>query len=1500
MLKPAWSVRCVLAVLVVSLASGCPGNPPEPTPTPDTTPPSTRANPTGSTSATAVTVTLICEDGSGSGCKATHYTTDGSEPTTSSSTYSAPIAIAASTTLKFFSVDNAGNREAVKTETYVIDGTAPTTTATPAGGTYASATSVTLACSDGSGTGCKATYYTTDGSEPTTSSATYSAPVSLTGNTTLKFFSVDNLGNAEAVKTETYVIDGTAPVTTATPAGGAYASTTLVSLACTDDNSGCKATYFTLDGSEPTLSSTTYTGPFTLVVNTTLKFFSVDNAGNAEAVKTETYVIDGMAPVTVVTPAGGAINSSRNVTLTCTDDNSGCLATYYTVDGSTPTPSSQVYTGPITIAHTTTLKFFSVDRAGNAEAVKTESYLYDTTAPVVVASPAGGTYGSAQTVTLMCDDGASGSGCSSIRYTLDGSTPTAASPAYTAPLSVAQSTTLKFFAVDVAGNASAVTTETYVIDTVAPVAMAMPAGGLYNTQPSVVLTCTDSGGAGCAATHYTTDGSTPTTSSPEYSAPISLTATTTLKFFSVDAVGNAGSVVTEQYTLDLVAPVTTVSPGAGQYHTVFTATLSCTDEGSGCKDTYYTTDGSEPTMASDVYSGPIDIRQTTTLKFFSVDMAGNAEAVKSVAYDVTIDAAPPVVTATPAGGSYTSAQTVVLKCNDGGGSGCKAIYYTTDGSEPTTSSPEYTAALAVDANTVIKFLAEDNAGNVSAVKTETYVIDGVAPVTTASPAGGLYKTAQTVTLACTDDNSGCKATYYTTDGSTPTASSTRYTAPISITAARTLKFFSVDNAGNAEAVKTETYNIDGVAPMTTATPIGGLYNASRTVTLVCTDDNSGCVATHYTTDGSPPTASSPVYSAPISITATTTLKFFSVDAAGNAEAEKTQVYTIDTVAPVTTNTPGAGLYESAQSVTLACSDTGGGGCKATYYTTNGSTPTTSSPTANSTPIAIAASTTLKFFSVDNAGNAEAVKTAQYTIAIGPNITAQIAAVRGAADGAVNLPIELALVTYVKPLVGTDPAGFFLQAQKDGAAVFVAVDPATLTPVPAVGDRVSLTAVTKATVNSMVHVTAISGFTVNAQGGSVAPLRSVVDNVDLPAAVGDYESELISLSGTLASAFSSSGSGHVAANLSNQVVTNNANQKLRVPTTLQDQLDLAQGCVVTVNGILWRFGTQAQASGWVPADITVQSCPAPKVLSAAATSSTAVTVTFDRLIDPASVQANGSQFTFATGLSATAATVQGRKVFLTTNTQTGGQSYEVTVATTVRDTLGKVLDATATKATFNGYRAPATLRISEVAPNITNSRDIIELYVVQGGSTANFTLYQDTTTLLATLPDAVVATGDIIVVHLVPDKTTVPPPDAPGSETTSKNQYPSATYSSNYDNAWDFHGGTTGITYSSRVLRVKDPNGVTQDGVAFARTSGTPPSAYPDELASLQAEGHWLPVNCGGVPCSISSTPTATQVSAIWEGVTTSRTTTVRRLGNTDTNMASDWAVGANSLGAVNP
>lgn len=185
------------------------------------------------------------------------------------------------------------------------------------------------------------------------------------------------------------------------------------------------------------------------------------------------------------------------------------------------------------------------------------------------------------------------------------------------------------------------------------------------------------------------------------------------------------------------------------------------------------------------------------------------------------DTVAPVTTASPAGGFYTSARSVTLTANE-----AATIYYTLDGTTPTTSSPVYTGAINISVNTTLKYFSVDTAGNQEAVKTQIYQFgqDTIAPVTTVSPAGGTYTSAQSVTLTANE----AATTYYTVNGTTPTTSSTVYTGAINISSNTTLKFFSVDTAGNQEAVKTATYTIN-IAPTyqtVNATAVAH-YNAGR-------------------------------------------------------------------------------------------------------------------------------------------------------------------------------------------------------------------------------------------------------------------------------------------------------------------------------------------------------------------------------------------------------------------------------------------------------------------------------------------------------------------------------------------------------------------------------------------------------------------------------------------------------------------------------------------------
>jgi len=104
---------------------------------------------------------------------------------------------------------------------------------------------------------------------------------------------------------------------------------------------------------------------------------------------------------------------------------------------------------------------------------------------------------------------------------------------------------------------------------------------------------------------------------------------------------------------------------------------------------------------------------------YSYDSAANRTKVSAL----SPDANPPVTTASPPGGTYNAYQSVTLTCNDGTGWGCDHVYYTTDGTTPTTSSPTFTVPITISTATTLKFFGKDRAGNSEAVKTETYVFD---------------------------------------------------------------------------------------------------------------------------------------------------------------------------------------------------------------------------------------------------------------------------------------------------------------------------------------------------------------------------------------------------------------------------------------------------------------------------------------------------------------------------------------------------------------------------------------------------------------------------------------------------------------------------------------------------------------------------------------------------------------------------------------------------------
>jgi len=587
-------------------------------------------------------------------------------------------------------------------------------------------------------------------------------------------------------------------------------------------------------------------------------------------------------------------------------------------------------------------------------------------------------------------------------------------------------------------------------DTTPPTTAASPAGGLYNTTKNVTLTANEA-----ATIYYTTDGTTPTTSSAVYSTSmIPIASTTTLKFFAKDSAGNSEGVKTEIYTIDTTAPTITSTTPAGAatgialqpaITVVFSETMDST---SITASTFTLAAGSVAVTGTVVPTGTTatftpsnslsySTTYTATVTTGVKDVAGNALASNKVWSFTTIaapDTTAPTVYLIGPGNNSTDvpvntvikatfseaidATTIAAAFTVGGVTG--TVTYdaaTTTATFTPSASLSYSTIYSVVISTVVKDTAGNAlAGNYAWSFTTAAPPDTTPPVTTASPAGGLFKAAQTVTLSSNET----ATVYYTVDGSTPTTGSTALSTSgtINITATTTLKFFAKDTAGNIETtVKTETYTIDTVAPITTASPAGGTYGSTQSVTLT---PNETAPMIYYSINGSTPTTA---YTGPITIASTTTLKFLAIDTAGNSETVKTETYTIDTVAPITTASPTGGTYGSTQSVTLTANE-----AATIYYTTNGTTPTTSS-TVYTGSISISATTTLKYFAKDTAGNSETVKTSTYTIGqcavltppAGVNANAIVSAVYGnnaTANGTCLNPYKTITAALVSVTTGT--------------------------------------------------------------------------------------------------------------------------------------------------------------------------------------------------------------------------------------------------------------------------------------------------------------------------------------------------------------------------------------------------------------------------------------------------------------------------------------------------
>jgi hypothetical protein len=240
---------------------------------------------------------------------------------------------------------------------------------------------------------------------------------------------------------------------------------------------------------------------------------------------------------------------------------------------------------------------------------------------------------------------------------------------------------------------------------------ATPAAGTYSNSVTVTLT----GGTNGDEIRYTTNNTAPSATSTLYSAPITVTSTTTIRAQIFNAGLAKGQPISALYTITLPSSLI-LTPGTGTYPNFVAVTISGAVNGAIIR---YTLDGTNPIATSTISAGQVTI--LSSKKLIAQAFVNGVANGQPVTGDYTITVGVP--TFSPAPGTYTTAKLVTISKGANNG----VIRYTLDGSDPSASSPVFSTAINVAATTTITARLF-NGNTISAAATGTYTINNNVPV----------------------------------------------------------------------------------------------------------------------------------------------------------------------------------------------------------------------------------------------------------------------------------------------------------------------------------------------------------------------------------------------------------------------------------------------------------------------------------------------------------------------------------------------------------------------------------------------------------------------------------------------------------------------------------------------------------------------------------------------------------------------------------------------------
>lgn len=562
---------------------------------------------------------------------------------------------------------------------------------------------------------------------------------------------------------------------------------------------------------------------------------------------------------------------------------------YYTTDGSTPTTSSNVYTGPITVTASGTIRAIAAESDLANSAVASATYTISNILPAPTFNLASGSYIGPQIVTIS--DSIAGT---TIYYTTDGSTPTTASAVYSSSITVSASGTVRALATKTGYTNSAIGSVTYTI-TPATNYINYPSGGFTASSLSLNYGAAVSNGVLLLTDQYGGENR-----SAWFSSPVPVQSfVTDFTFEQLNATADGMT-----FTIQNQGQGALGYPGSGLGYQSITPSVAIkfdlyNNAGEGSNSTGIYTNGAVPTVpAVDLGSTGVNLHSGnlmhahlvydgTNLTMTLTDTVTNATATEVFPVDI-----PTVVGASTAYVGFTAGT---------GGSGATQ-----------------------------NVLSWSYAVPLPTVATPTF-----------SPAGGTYTTAQSVTLS--DATSGA-AIYYTTDGTTPTTSSTQYTGPVTVSSTKTIKAIGVKSGYANSAIASATYTIN---PYTTYVnyPSNGFSASTLELNYGAAVTSTGILRL---TDGYGGENRSAWFSSPVPVSKFSTDFTFQQS---NATADG-MTFTIQQPGAGALGAPGSGLgYQGiGQSVAIKFDiyDNAGEGNDSTGLYTNGVIPTLPSIDLSST------------------------------------------------------------------------------------------------------------------------------------------------------------------------------------------------------------------------------------------------------------------------------------------------------------------------------------------------------------------------------------------------------------------------------------------------------------------------------------------------------------------------------------------------------------------------